>query len=276
MKKLFTIFLCLAMAVSFAACNKGETATEATTEPITTRATTAATEELAPTEAETTAPSVQETQPAPSEGAVDSSAPAIQKLTQQEQFELLASVVGMDITEAVEKLGWAENEVSWDDIYATLPLKIYLNGTEFQVLLGNHANDFKVNEVLFSAELPTDPEKVAQAAVKTVALVDKWVGKENQLEAMGSVSLRDTTQQEIADGISWDEMAYSMITWDYSKKADKITQEYMESSSEELGMDGVYGVYFEVSRSCKVEGDQVVSDTCSIVISLGLVTLPEV
>lgn len=282
MKKIIAMILCLATVLSFAACGQKEPATtgEDTTAPATTTA--ATTEgtvpeatlpadtvptETKPEKTKPTQPSVEPT----TEGATEPTTPSIQELSQKEQFEALAGIVGMHLFDAVANLGWKESQMREVEtcLYAS-PLTVYLNGTAYQVLLGISEDNNKVTEVLYRAELPFKALEVAKAALKTVDTLDQWVGKDNQLATDGSFALRDTTEVDVSAGLSVDEFAYCMVSWDYSKQAKKTQLDFIK----EYGDGVAFGVFLEVSRACLKEGDKVTSDTCLIDFSVGAIPAP--
>ena len=177
-------------------------------------------------------------------------------------------MVGMHYFDAVEKLGWSEEELTAvETSYFSLPMQVYLEGIKFQVLFGINEETHQVSEVLYRAESPTKPLENAEAALQVVEILDSWVGKDNQLETDGSFMLRDTTQADVSAGIFMDEWAYSMISWDYSRQATAKQKKFVK----EVGGNVGFGVFLEVSRACLTEGDEVASDTCTISFSVGLI-----
>lgn len=295
MKKIIALILCLAMVLSFAACGNKDAADTTgadTTAPATTMATTPAEteaeaiqpvetkpvetqpeetkpEETKPKETKPTQP--QPTVPPTTQGATEPTTPSIQKLSQKEQFEALTGVVGMHLFDAVAKLGWKESEIQEEEtcLYAS-PMTVYLDGTKYQVLLGVSEDNNKVSEVLYRAELSFKALEVAKAALKIVDTLDQWVGKDKQLETDGSFALRDTTEVDVSAGLSIDDFAYCMVSWDYSKQATKTQLDFVKGYGEGVA----FGVFLEVSRFCIKEEDKVISDTCMIDFSVGVIPAP--
>lgn len=268
MKKIIAIILCFVTVLSLTACKQNGDAPATTEQDVTTQmTTTVATTVDATTETEpeeTVQKDTTSTQPKPT-------VPSIQKLSQKKQFETLAGVVGLSLFDAVEKLGWKESQMKeMETCLYSMPLEVYLDGTKYQVLFGVSENTGKVSEVLYRAELPFQSLEVARVALKTVDIVDQWVGKDNQLEADGSFTLRDTTEVDVSAGLFLDEFAYSMVSWDYSKQAKKTQTEFIK----ECGEGVAFGVFLEVSRACLKEGDKVISDTCLIDFSVGAIPAP--
>ena len=269
------------------------TVTEAT-EPMDTAATETKPEETKPEETKPTETKPEETKPAetkPEETKPEETKPAetkpeetkpeetepeetkpkiplIQTMSQKEQLEAFAGVVGMHYFDATEKLGWKESQLLQVETSCyRVPLQVYLDGTEFQVFFGINEDTHKISEVFYKVEVPTNGLEVAQLALNTVSLLDSWLGKENQLAADGSFALRDATQLDISAGIALDEWAYSMLSWDYSRHATAEQKKFVK----ECGNNTGFGVFFEVSRACLTEGDKVTSDTCTISFSVGVI-----
>lgn len=284
MRKLFAMLLCLAVMLSLVACGKNEDAAGTTGQAETVQTIAAATTgetvadttettaaETNPTQTEPEATNTENTKPSqttPSAEPTTPKAPSIQSLSQKEQFEAFAGVVGLHYFDAVEKLGWTEGELTAvETSYFSLPMQVYLEGTKFQVWLGINEQTHRVSEVLYRAEVPTKTLEVAEASLQVVEILDSWAGKNNQLEVDGSFLLRDTTQADVSAGLFMDEWAYSMISWDYSKHATAAQKTFAKECGDSLG----FGVFLEVSRACLTEGDKVTSDTCTISFSVGLI-----
>ncbi len=297
MKKIIAIILCLAAVLSLAACGGKEDTSATTGQDTTSQATTTAatTEETVadatlPADTTPTETKPEETKPAKpqpdveptTEGATEPTAPSIQKMSPKEQFEALAGVVGMSLSDALKVLGWQKEGVTKveDGLYA-LPLEAYLDGTKYRLHLSCDEDLDTVSEVLYRAELPFDSTKAAEAVLKAVNTVDSWVGKNNALGEDGSFALRNTTQEAVAAGLSGDEYAFCTLVWDCSKYVVKKTQTaYLKECEEsefwkESGTKVTLGVTMEVSRLCQEEAGKVISDTCRIDFFVGVIAEPE-
>ena len=297
MKKIIAMILCLATVLSFAACGGKEdpvaTTGEDTTAPATTTAATTegtvpeATQpaDTAPTETkpeETKPEETKPTQPQPSvepttEGTTEPTTPLMQKKTPKEQFEALVGVVGKSLPDALKALGWQKEGVTEeeDGLYA-LPFAVYLDGTKYRLYLSCGEDLDTVVEVLYRAEFPFDSTEAAGAALQAVSTVDNWVGKNNLLEEDGSFALRNTTQKEVAAGLSEDKYAYCTMVWDCSKFVTKTQTAYLKECEEAdswqaSGMKATLGVTMEISHLCKKEAGKVISDTCRIDFLVGVI-----
>lgn len=259
MKKMIAMVLCLATVLSFAACGQNEDTPATTQETTTQEATDAVIVTVIPEETIT-----EETEP--EETAQTETKPTtqtIQALSQKEQFEKLASVVGMNILDAVKKLGWQERDIAEVELNLfSTPLSVYLSGTKYQVFFGI-SEEVKVVEVIYRAELPT-AQKAAGALLKTVATLDQWVGKENELETDSGFELRNTTEAAVSAAISADEYAYAAIIWDYTKQATKAQKEFIAKGETLGGRKSALGVSLEFG--CM--GDQASADAYTIAFSV--------
>ena len=285
MKRCIAIILCLVMALSLVACGKNKGVADTTGQPATTQTTTTlqTTEEPAAEATETTAAETkpEETTPEntkpiqpkptvePTTEATQPKVPSLLKMSQKEQFETLAGVVGTDVFTVVEKLGWQERDLEEkEENLFSLPLQVYLEGTKYQVYLGIDVQTYKVSEVIYRAEFPAKMPEVARALLTTVKKLDNWIGSGNELEMDCGFDLREATEAEAATALSSEENAYAAILWDYSGHATKEQKEFIENGEAIGGRESALGVTMEYNRICLNDADAGVSDTCMINISV--------
>ena len=175
-------------------------------------------------------------------------------------YEELSALIGLTMDEALEKMGWQEEDVPerWNLTY-DIPVEAEISGVPVSVMCVFLE---KLTTIDYLAEFPDDMENAMKDTLRIIgeigsALGEKVTWSDTEIDMF---HITEAELQEIVEGRRFNKI---QLQWDLSSAASSSTKKYMKELKEEPGyiMDPMYSLTLTLSR---------VEDTVYLRLSVGV------
>lgn len=154
------------------------------------------------------------------------------------EYEKLSSLIGCTVDEAIEKMGWQEDEVeSYDGLgieYKT-PLTVEYAGVSFRIWLMLNMTEQKIVRVNYRAEYQNAPDTAAKEILQVAQALGAAIGQDTGAELQDlDFDIFEITQAQLQETLEEKSMK-QQIHWDLSQVASAFTKNFMKELKDSKG-----------------------------------------
>ena len=142
------------------------------------------------------------------------------------QYRQLTSLIGLSPYEALDELGWQEEEVpQWYDQYLT-PMEGEISGVPFTIRLQFGE---KLNKIVYVAKFQDDLDLTVKNALKVAKGIGNSISKEPVYDNLGILDITEAELRWILQDKKVDDIA---VYWDLNELPNKAQRKYMRKLRE--------------------------------------------
>lgn len=142
------------------------------------------------------------------------------------RYAELYPLIGLSLDEALEKMGWQEEDIEqWYDEYLT-PMEGEIGGVPFTI---RWRFEEKLNKIVYVAEFQDELEMTVKNTLNVANAIGSAIGKETVYDNLGIFDITEAKLQEILADSEFDSVA---VYWDLNELTNSAQQKYMRKLRE--------------------------------------------